>query len=119
MGSRHGVALKRAYETPSVEDGFRVLVDRLWPRGVSRDEARIDLWLKDVSPSAELRKWFGHDPARWSEFQRRYRTELENGTALDELRALARKHHVTLVYSARDEEHNNAVVLQQLIAHSR
>ncbi len=118
--SKHVVTIKRAYEEPSSHDGMRVLVDRLWPRGVSKDEARIDLWLKDVSPSDDLRKWFGHDPVRWKEFQQRYKAELSAGTGgagMDELRSLADKHHLTLVYSAKDEEHNNAVVLKEILDH--
>jgi uncharacterized protein YeaO (DUF488 family) len=107
--------LKRAYEAPADSDGTRVLVDRLWPRGVSKAKARIDVWLKDVAPSTQLRKWFGHDPAKWPEFQRRYRAELKGSPALAELRKLARQGHVTLVYGAKDEEHNDAVVLAKLL----
>ena len=112
------VKIKRAYDKPARDDGYRVLVDRLWPRGISKQKAGIDLWLKDVAPSRELRQWFGHDPERWSEFQKRYRQELREGdgaAALRQLRAEARKGPVTLVYGARDEEHNNAVVLGQLL----
>ena len=109
------VALKRAYEPPSAGDGMRVLVDRLWPRGISKAKARIDVWLKDVAPSTELRKWFGHDPGKWPEFQQRYRDELKGSPALAELRRLAREGHVTLVYGAKDEEHNDAVVLAKLL----
>lgn len=109
------VALKRAYEPPSAGDGMRVLVDRLWPRGVSKAAARIDVWLKDVAPSTELRKWFGHDPEKWPEFQQRYRAELKGNPALAALRKLARQGHVTLVYGAKDEEHNDAVVLAKLL----
>ena len=106
------IALKRAYAPPSPDDGQRVLVDRIWPRGVSREEAALDLWLKDIAPSTVLRKWFGHDPARWEEFRARYRKELaSNDEAVAQLRALAAKGKVTLVYGARDEEHNQAVVL--------
>lgn len=109
------VAIKRAYDPPSPDDGFRVLVDRIWPRGVKREDARIDLWLKDVAPSNELRKWFGHVPAKWPGFQERYRSELAGSAALDQLRAVLREHRrVTLVFAARDAEHNNAVVLQAL-----
>jgi len=104
--------IKRAYDPPAPEDGVRVLVDRLWPRGLKRDGARIDLWLKDVAPSAELRRWFGHDPAKWPGFQDRYRAELAGNPALDELRALLRQgKRVTLLFAARDTERNNAAVL--------
>lgn len=113
--TRHTVALKRAYDSPSPEDGKRVLVDRLWPRGVSKAEAHIDLWLKDVAPSTDLRKWFAHDPAKWVEFERRYRAELAKNPALEELRELVATHSVTLVYGAKDTEHNQAVVLQRLL----
>jgi len=109
------ILLKRAYEAPAEADGKRVLVDRLWPRGVSKDEARIDAWLKDVGPSTELRKWFGHEPAKFDEFRSRYRKELEASAAWAELKELARHGKLTLVYSARDEEHNNAVVLRQML----
>ena len=109
------VGLKRAYEAASDSDGTRVLVDRLWPRGVTKAKARIDVWLKDVAPSTQLRKWFGHDPGKWTEFQRRYRAELKGSEALAELRKLAREGHVTLVYGAKDEEHNDAVVLAKLL----
>ncbi|MDQ2702853.1 MAG: DUF488 domain-containing protein [Pseudomonadota bacterium] len=109
------VSLKRAYEPPWDADGTRVLVDRLWPRGVTKAKAAIDVWLKDVAPSTQLRKWFGHDPERWVEFQQRYRAELKGSPALAELRKLARQGHVTLVYSAKDELHNDAVVLAKLL----
>ncbi len=109
------VAIKRAYEPPTSDDGFRVLVDRIWPRGVKRQEARIDLWLKDVAPSTALRQWFGHLPAKWPGFQDRYRAELAGNAAFDDLLAAARQHQrVTLVFAAKDVEHNNAVVLQAL-----
>jgi uncharacterized protein YeaO (DUF488 family) len=110
------VNLKRAYEPASPEDGTRVLVDRLWPRGVSRERAAIEHWLKDVAPSAELRRWFGHDPRRWAEFRRRYKAELaRRPEALAELRRLARAGTLTLVYGARDAEHNDAVVLREVL----
>lgn len=112
------VSLKRAYEPPTAADGKRVLIDRLWPRGVTRAKAAIDLWLKDVAPSTRLRKWFGHDPEKWPEFEQRYRAELEGSEALAELRRLARQGHVTLVYSAKDELHNDAVVLKKLLGSS-
>lgn len=112
------VRLKRAYEPPSREDGVRVLVDRLWPRGLRKADAAIDRWLKEVAPSTELRRWFGHEPSRWSEFRRRYRTELSHNAALvDELREMARNGPVTLIYAARDERHNEAVVLRDVLAH--
>lgn len=101
------VLLKRAYEPPAASDGKRILVDRLWPRGVAKAKAKIDLWLKDVAPSTELRKWFGHDPGRWIEFRKRYRAELRNSPALAELKSLARKSRITLIYAARDEVHKD------------
>ena len=108
--------LKRAYEPAEPGDGTRILIDRLWPRGVSKAKAALDDWIKDVAPSTELRKWFGHDPARWTEFQRRYRAELRGRSeTLDRIRNLAREHVVTLVYSAHDEEHNDAVVLRSVL----
>jgi len=110
------VRIKRAYEPASDEDGQRVLVDRLWPRGISKDKARLDHWLKEVAPSAELRKWFDHKPERWPEFKRRYREELDANPALAELRAFAGRGRLTLVYGARDEAHNDAVVLAELLA---
>lgn len=109
------VLLKRVYEPANPSDGHRVLVDRLWPRGLSKAKAAVDLWLKDVAPSTELRQWFGHEPAKWPEFERRYRAELKGNPALAELEAMARKSQVTLLYGARDEVHNEAVVLQQLV----
>ncbi len=108
--------LKRAYEPPSPDDGVRVLVDRLWPRGLRRADAAIHRWMKEIAPSTELRQWFGHDPQRWPEFQRRYAKELRQQTAaLDELSELARHNTVTLVFGARDEEHNDAVALRELL----
>ena len=111
--SKTVVKLKRAYERPESDDGARVLVDRLWPRGVRKADAAIDQWLKELAPSTELRKWFGHDPARWTEFQSRYQAELKDHADLvGNLRALARRGPVTLVYAARDQVHNEAVVLR-------
>jgi uncharacterized protein YeaO (DUF488 family) len=108
--------LKRAYEPPAPEDGVRVLVDRLWPRGLSKEKAAIDHWMKDIAPSAELRKWFGHDPERWPEFRRRYREELRRqGALLTQLCDLAEGGAVTLVYAAHDEAHNDAVVLREAL----
>lgn len=110
------VRLKRAYEPPVAEDGTRILVDRLWPRGVSKAHAALAHWMKDLAPSTELRKWFGHDPARWDEFCRRYTEELHRNTELlSQLRSLARQGPVTLVYSAHDEVHNDAIVLRDLL----
>jgi uncharacterized protein YeaO (DUF488 family) len=110
------IRLKRVYEPPAAEDGVRVLVDRVWPRGLAKDKAAIDHWLKAVAPSNALRQWFGHDPARWAEFRRRYRAELaQNSEALVPLRRLARSGIMTLLYGARDTEHNQAVVLKALL----
>ena len=110
------IQLKRVYEKPSRKDGLRILVDRLWPRGLTKERAAVKLWLKDVAPSTELRRWFGHDPAKWKQFQVRYRKELgEKKAALDLLKQTAKEHAVTLVYGARDEERNEAVVLQRLL----
>jgi uncharacterized protein YeaO (DUF488 family) len=112
------VLLKRAYEPAGRRDGERVLVERLWPRGVRKEELELDWWAKDVAPSTALRKWFAHDPERWPEFVRRYRAELRHpdaARALAEIVDHARSHTVTLVYSTHDTEHNNAVVLKQVI----
>lgn len=108
------IKIKRAYQPPEEEDGFRILVDRLWSRGVSKDKAKLDLWLKEVAPSNELRKWFGHDPEKWSEFQKRYSAELKDKRIfLSKIKDLEKeKGTVTLIYSAKDEEHNDAVVLR-------
>lgn len=110
--------IKRVYREPSPLDGIRILVDRVWPRGISKERAHIVEWRKDLAPSEALRKWFGHEPAKWTEFRRRYRTELGRSGMMDELRKLARLSHkrtITLVYGAADEEHNQAVVLKELI----
>ena len=110
------IRVRRAYDPPAAEDGCRVLVDRLWPRGLARENARIEHWLRELAPSHELRKWFAHDPARWDEFQLRYRKEIaQHPVLLDQLRDLARKGVITLVYSAHDEVHNDAVVLQHVL----
>jgi len=107
------IRLKRIYEAPAGNDGFRVLVDRVWPRGMSKEDAHIDLWLKDIAPSTELRKWFAHDVAKWPEFQKRYRHELKSQEeALHDLMKQAGKKPLTLLYGARDEKHNQAVVLK-------
>ena len=113
--ARH-IKLKRAYRPSAASDGKRILVDRLWPRGVCRSEARIDGWAKDIAPSAALRRWFGHDPARWRGFRARYAEELRaNPERLRDLRRIGREGVVTLVYAARDEEHNDAVVLRDIL----
>jgi uncharacterized protein YeaO (DUF488 family) len=114
------VRLKRAYEQPASSDGYRVLVDRLWPRGVSREEARLDEWAKELAPSAMLRRWFAHDPERFGEFRRRYTAELAaQEEKLGELRRRARNGTLTLVYGARDQEHNDAVVLAEILRAGR
>ncbi len=112
------IRIKRVYEKPSKIDGYRVLVDRLWPRGIRKTELSFDAWEKELAPSDRLRHEFGHDPELWPRFRSDYRKELQSGAAREKLRSiaeLARKRNVTLLYSARDEEHNNAVVLQNLI----
>lgn len=110
------IRIKRAYEVAGDDDGYRVLIDRLWPRGIRKTELPLDAWDKELAPSNELRKWFGHDPSRWEEFSRRYRDELaQDGERLRELAERARCGSVTLVYAARDTEHNNAVVVRELL----
>jgi uncharacterized protein YeaO (DUF488 family) len=110
------IRLKRAYEAAAPEDGARILVDRLWPRGVAKADAALDGWMKDIAPSAALRQWFGHDPARWDAFRQRYAEELRaHADLLEQLRKRAREGPVTLVYSARDEAHNDAVVLREVL----
>ncbi len=112
------INLKRVYEPPLPEDGERYLVERLWPRGLKKDEALLSGWFRDLAPSHELRRWFGHDPRRWEEFQQRYRGELalsEKEPQLRELAEKARSGVVTLVFAARDEEHNNAIVLKDVL----
>jgi uncharacterized protein YeaO (DUF488 family) len=110
------IRLKRAYEKPAAGDGTRVLIDRLWPRGVTKEAAAIDHWFKDIAPSSELRKWFAHDPVRWDEFRSRYLAELRrHGDLVAQIRALARRGPITLVYAARDEQHNDAVVLRDFL----
>ena len=111
------IHLKRAYDEPSDADGVRVLVDRLWPRGVAKETARIDRWLKDLAPSAALRKWYGHDPAKWDPFKARYFRELDGQPELvAELKRLARKQRVTLVFGARDDPHSNAAALKEYLS---
>jgi uncharacterized protein YeaO (DUF488 family) len=108
--------LKRVYEKPSRQDGFRILVDRLWPRGLTKERASVDLWVKEVAPSTELRQWFDHVPANWRQFERRYRRELrEQKPSLALLKQKSKGHTVTLVYGARDEDHNEAVVLKAVL----
>ena len=110
------IRLKRAYEPASAGDGYRILVDRLWPRGVSKKKAKLDEWAKELAPSSQLREWFGHEPSRFPEFRRRYIEELAaEGDKLDELRRRTSAGKVTLVYGARDSEHNDAVVLAELL----
>lgn len=110
------VRIKRVYEAASKDDGYRVLVDRVWPRGISKDRAGVDEWVKEAGPSTELRTWFGHVPERFAEFRRRYRAELEDSEAATHLRDVVAHHPVvTLVYSAKDEEHNQAVVLREVL----
>jgi uncharacterized protein YeaO (DUF488 family) len=114
------VRLKRAYEPAADSDGYRVLIDRIWPRGVSREDAHLDEWARELAPSTELRRWFGHDPARFEEFRRRYIEELGSQEGkLRELRRRARDGTLTLVYAARDTEHNDAVVLAQILRRGR
>ena len=115
-GEEADVRIKRAYDPVGATDGYRVLVDRIWPRGVRREEVHLDEWARELAPSTGLRRWFGHDPARFEEFQRRYIEELASqAQKLRELRARAREETLTLVYAARDTEHNDAVVLAELL----
>ena len=110
------IKLKRAYEPPAPDDGTRILIDRLWPRGVTKSDAAINEWMKEIAPSTELRKWFGHDPSRWQEFRRRYQSEIQHHPEqFDRLRKLAQNGRITLVFSAHDEAHNDAVVLKDLL----
>ena len=115
------IKVRRAYDPPAPGDGCRVLVDRLWPRGLSKERAAVDEWLREVAPSTDLRRWFAHDPARWAEFKRRYSAELEAPAALGtvaRLRSLAAEGDITLLYAATDELHNNAVALREYLASS-
>jgi len=110
------VKIKRAYEPPDESDGARILVDRLWPRGLTKEKASIDLWLKEIAPSTELRKWYAHDPAKWKSFRRRYETEISHKEDLVKiLKQKAREGTITLIYGARDEKHNEALILKQLL----
>jgi uncharacterized protein YeaO (DUF488 family) len=116
---RHELKIKRVYEKPDKNDGRRILVDRLWPRGLTKEKAKVDLWLKDIAPSTELRKWFGHDPKKWRGFRRRYESELKrHAEQVALIKSKARQGAVTLLYAARDQEHNEAVVLKELLERS-
>jgi uncharacterized protein YeaO (DUF488 family) len=116
MAKKRTIRLKRVYEESSKDDGTRILVERLWPRGVSKEKAAIDLWLKDVAPSPELRKWYGHEPDKWAEFRRRYRAELDDKRELlDDLNRRLEEGPVTFVFAAKDEEHNSALVLKDYL----
>ena len=115
ISAKH-IKIKRAYDKPAAEDGLRILIDRLWPRGLTRNKAAIDHWAKETAPSTKLRKWFSHDPDRWREFRRRYIGELKaQAFQVDEIRKLARNGPITLVYAAHDELHNDAVVLRDIL----
>ena len=110
------IKIKRVYEQPADDDGSRILVDRLWPRGLTKEKAHVDLWLKEIAPSAELRQWFRHDPEKWKRFRGRYETELRhNGQLIEMLTKKAREGTITLMYGARDEKHNEALVLKQFL----
>jgi uncharacterized protein YeaO (DUF488 family) len=110
------IQLKRAYEPPAAADGIRILVDRLWPRGLTKASAAVDHWMRDLAPSTDLRRWFGHDPSRWDEFRREYARELRaREDLLEEVRSLARRGRVTLLFGARDEAHNDAVALREVL----
>jgi uncharacterized protein YeaO (DUF488 family) len=117
--TRHTVRIKRVYAAAAPDDGKRVLVDRLWPRGIRKAGAGVDLWLKEVAPSTELRKWFGHEPARWEEFRQRYAAELAGNPAFTELSAQLDAEPLTLLYGAHDETHNQAVVLADCLRKAR
>lgn len=110
------IQIKRAYEEPASNDGTRILVERLWPRGVTKEKASLDFWLKDIAPSPSLRKWFGHDPAKWEQFEQRYWKELQNNPdAVQELQSKMKRGRVTFVYAARDEAHNGALALKEFL----
>ena len=116
MPERRALRLKRVYERPSIADGTRVLVDRLWPRGLSKLEVSADLWLRDVAPSSELRRWYGHDPRRWRQFNRKYRSELaRQPEVLELLDDLRRRTPVTLIFGAHDQRHSHAMVLREVL----
>jgi uncharacterized protein YeaO (DUF488 family) len=113
---RMNIKIKRVYERPDEDDGVRILVDRLWPRGLTKEKANVDLWLKEIAPSTELRKWFGHDPVKWKSFRGRYETEIRHKEDLIKvLKQEARERTITLLYGARDEKHNEALVLKQFL----
>lgn len=113
------ISIKRVYEPAAKSDGKRILVDRIWPRGLTKAKAKIDIWLKEVAPSTDLRKWFGHDPEKWTDFQKKYKSELKTNAAFGELKAAAKSGTVTLVFAAKDEKHNNAVVLHHALARTQ
>jgi len=116
MNNVYMIKLKRVYEKPSKGDGIRILVERLWPRGLTKERASVDLWLKDIAPSTELRKWFGHDPAKWEQFCKQYRVELEQRKdAVNLLKQKSEEGTITLVYAARDEKHNSAIALKEIL----
>lgn len=111
------IKIKRIYEKNSPDDGFRILIDRLWPRGVSKDAAHVDLWFKEIAPTDNLRKWFSHDPKKWEAFKKKYIKELkENNPSLEKIKDLKKEHkNITLIFSAKDKQHNNAVVLSEFL----
>lgn len=108
------ITIKRIYDKPEKKDGFRILADRLWPRGLSKEKAKIDLWLKEIAPSNELRKWFSHDPKKWNDFKKKYKSELRDKPELEKIKQIEKEEKtLTLLYSAKDEKHNNAIVLKE------
>lgn len=111
----HTLSIKRVYDEPSASDGVRILVDRLWPRGESKEKAHIDLWLKEVAPSTNLRKWFNHEPAKFEEFSKKYSEELKNNNSVNQIIDILKKKNVSLIYAAKDEQINQAVVLRNFI----
>jgi uncharacterized protein YeaO (DUF488 family) len=112
------IKIKRAYDQPQKDDGYRILVDRLWPRGVTKEKAAIKEWAKDLAPTTDLREWFAHDPERWTEFQQRYKSELKKNAAVEPFREAHRETKVlTLIYAAKDEQHNHAIVLKAYLEH--
>jgi uncharacterized protein YeaO (DUF488 family) len=114
------IKIKRVYEQPDEKDGVRILVDRLWPRGLTKEKASVDLWLKEIAPSTELRKWFAHDPDKWKSFRGRYQTEIKHNDGLIKvLKEKAREGTITLIYGARDQKHNEALVLKQFLERNR
>lgn len=113
------ISVKRVYEGYDASEGKRVLVDRLWPRGLTKDKAGVDVWLKDIAPSAELRKWFNHEPAKWPEFNERFHKELDNNkSSVDQLKKIADSGKIVIVYGAKDQQHNNAVVIAEYLKQS-